>query len=137
LKKARALRLKQWLLRICAGQEDWQDAVWTSERQFPTRFSKPEIQISPITHSIRPLTRSRSPFPRRKQSDYQSKIGKAMNESEYYAGEFNDSDLDSLADTGEFYLNESAFFFMPTQKEMQQLAEMGNALLVVDWFRTL
>ena len=60
-----------------------------------------------------------------------------MNESEYYAGEFNDSDLDSLADTGEFYLDESAFFFMPTQKEMQQLAEMGNALLVVDWFRTL
>ena len=60
-----------------------------------------------------------------------------MNESEYYAGEFNDSDLNALADTGEFYLDESAFFFMPTQKEMQQLAEMGNALLVVDWFRKL
>ena len=33
-------------MRISAGQEDWHDAVWTSERQFPTRFSKPEIQIS-------------------------------------------------------------------------------------------
>jgi hypothetical protein len=60
-----------------------------------------------------------------------------MNESEYYAGEFNDSYLNALADTGEFCLDESGFFFMPTQKDMQQLAEMGNALLVVDWFRTL
>jgi hypothetical protein len=60
-----------------------------------------------------------------------------MNESEYYAGEFTDSDLNTLADAGELYLDESAFFFMPTQKEMQQLADMGNTLLVVDWFRTL
>jgi hypothetical protein len=40
-----------------------------------------------------------------------------MDEFEYYAGEFNDSDLNALADIGELYLDESAFFFMPTQKK--------------------
>jgi hypothetical protein len=39
-----------------------------------------------------------------------------MKESEYYAGEFNDSDLNALADTGEFYLDESAFFFYANSK---------------------
>ena len=62
---------------------------------------------------------------------------KAMNESAYYAGEFSDTDLNTLADAGEFYLDESGFFLMPTQKEMQQLAEMGNRLLLMDWFRLL
>jgi hypothetical protein len=62
---------------------------------------------------------------------------KAMNESEYYAGEFTDIDLNALADAGEFYLDESGFFLMPTQKEMQRLAEMGDALLFMDWFRLL
>lgn len=60
-----------------------------------------------------------------------------MNESEYYAGEFTDTDLNVLADTGEFYLDESGFFLMPTQKEMRQLAEMGDKLLFSDWFRLL
>ena len=32
-----------------------------------------------------------------------------MNESEYYAGEFTDTDLNVLADAGEFYLDESGF----------------------------
>jgi hypothetical protein len=58
-----------------------------------------------------------------------------MSESEYYADEFTDTDLDALADAGEFYLDESGFFLMPTQKEMQQLAEMGDTLLFIDWFR--
>ena len=43
--------------------------------------------------------------------------GKAMNESEYCADEFTDADLNALADAGEFYLGESGFFLMPTQKE--------------------
>ena len=60
-----------------------------------------------------------------------------MNESEYYAGEFTDADLDALAAAGEFYLEESDFFLMPTQKEMQKLAEMGETLLLIDWFWTL
>jgi hypothetical protein len=58
-----------------------------------------------------------------------------MSESEYYADEFTDADLDALADAGESYLDESGFFLMPTQKEMQQLAEMGETLLFIDWFR--
>jgi hypothetical protein len=60
-----------------------------------------------------------------------------MSESEYYADELTDSDLDALADAGEFYLDESAFFLMPTQKEIQQLAEMGDMLLFMDWFRSV
>jgi hypothetical protein len=58
-----------------------------------------------------------------------------MNESEYYACEFTDTDLNLLADAGGFNLDESGFFLMPTQKEMQQLAEMGDKLLFIDWFR--
>ena len=60
-----------------------------------------------------------------------------MNESEYYAGQFTDTDLNALADAGEFYLDKSGFFFMLTQKEMHELAEMGNTLLFIDSFRLL
>jgi hypothetical protein len=60
-----------------------------------------------------------------------------MNESEYYAGEFADADLDALADAGELYLEESGFFLMPTQEEMRELAEAGETLLFIDWVRTL
>jgi len=45
-----------------------------------------------------------------------------MNEEEYYATELTDAEIDALADAGEFYLDESGFFLMPTQKEMQKLA---------------
>jgi FtsP/CotA-like multicopper oxidase with cupredoxin domain len=51
-----------------------------------------------------------------------------MNESAYYSGEFADADLDALSDAGEFYLDESGFFLMPTRKEMQELAQMGKTL---------
>jgi hypothetical protein len=51
-----------------------------------------------------------------------------MNESEYYAGEFNDANLNAQADFGEFYLDESGFFLMPTQKEIRELVQMGNNL---------
>ena len=60
-----------------------------------------------------------------------------MNESEFYAGEFTDADLNALADAGEVYLNESGFFLMPTQEEMQKLSEMGETLLFIDWFNRL
>jgi hypothetical protein len=60
-----------------------------------------------------------------------------MNECEYYAGEFTDADLNALADAGHSYRGELGFFMMPTQKEMQKLAEMGDTLLFVDWFREL
>jgi hypothetical protein len=60
-----------------------------------------------------------------------------MNESEYYAGEFTDADLNALADAGEVYLDETGFFLMPTQGEMQMLSEMGETLLFIDWCRRL
>jgi hypothetical protein len=72
---------------------------------------KPEIQISlnnsfnqtvnALSITISPEGAKRIPIKERKSDD----------ESEYYAGEFNDSDLNALADAGAFYLNESAFFF--------------------------
>jgi hypothetical protein len=59
-----------------------------------------------------------------------------MNESEYYAGEFTDADLNALADAGEVSLDESGFFLMPTQEQMQKLSEMGETLLFIDFFRS-
>jgi hypothetical protein len=58
---------------------------------------------------------------------------KAMSESEYYAGEFDDTELDALADAGEFYLDESGFYQMPSQEELKRLVDTGEALLLVDW----
>ena len=34
------------LTKIEAGADGWQGAAWLLERLYPTRFSKPEIQIS-------------------------------------------------------------------------------------------
>jgi len=45
-----------------------------------------------------------------------------MSELEYYAGEFTDSDLDALAEAGDYYLDEPGFFLVPTQDEMRVLA---------------
>jgi hypothetical protein len=52
-----------------------------------------------------------------------------MTECEYYAGEITNADLDALADAGDFYLEESGFYGMPSSDELQKLAEMGEALL--------
>ena len=60
-----------------------------------------------------------------------------MNESEYYASEITDAELDRLADSGEFYLDESGFYMMPTQEEIQEMADMGDTLSFIDWFMTL
>jgi hypothetical protein len=46
LKRATAIRLRDRLLLINARVENWQAIGWLIERQFPTRFSKPEVQIS-------------------------------------------------------------------------------------------
>jgi FixJ family two-component response regulator len=44
-----------------------------------------------------------------------------MSESDYYAGEFTNREIDSVANAGDFYLDESGFFLMPTQEEMRKL----------------
>jgi hypothetical protein len=46
LKKATAIRLRDRLKMIGSRVDNWQALSWLVERQFPTRFSKPEIQIS-------------------------------------------------------------------------------------------
>ena len=52
-----------------------------------------------------------------------------MNESEYYASEIQDSEIDALADAGEFYLDENGFYFTPSQAEIDRLVREGEQLL--------
>ena len=52
-----------------------------------------------------------------------------MTEEEYWASEMRDSDLDAAADAGEYFLEESGFNMMPTQAEMQQMAQEGEIIL--------
>ena len=60
-----------------------------------------------------------------------------MSESAYYASEFTDADLDALADAGEYYLEDSGFYEMPTQREIEEMRQAGEALLFMDWFTTI
>jgi hypothetical protein len=60
-----------------------------------------------------------------------------MSQSEYYATEFSDADLDALADGGEYYLEESGFHKMPTQEEIKEMRRAGEALLFIDMLRGL
>jgi hypothetical protein len=52
-----------------------------------------------------------------------------MTEEEYWASEMRDSDLDTAADAGEYFLEESGFSVMPSQAEMQQMAQEGEIML--------
>jgi hypothetical protein len=47
-------------------------------------------------------------------------------ELEYWATEITDAELHALADAGDFFLGETAFQYLPTQKEMQRLADEGS-----------
>ena len=55
-----------------------------------------------------------------------------MSESDYYAGEFTDREIDAVADAGDFYLDESGFFLMPTQEEMRKLVDEGIVVLICE-----
>src|SRR6516164_268008 len=46
IKNAVSTRLAMRLSRIESGANGWQGTAWLLERLYPTRFSKPEIQIS-------------------------------------------------------------------------------------------
>lgn len=61
LKRATAIRLQDRLFLINSRVENWQAIGWLIERQYPTLFSKPEIQISLSNSLTRPLTPSRMP----------------------------------------------------------------------------
>jgi hypothetical protein len=52
-----------------------------------------------------------------------------MSESQYYATEVSDADLDAIADAGDFHLEESGFFYLPSQHEIEQLMREGEELL--------
>jgi hypothetical protein len=54
-----------------------------------------------------------------------------MNESEYYAGEFTDDDLNALANAGDTYLDESGFYEMLTQQELWRMEKTGETLLFI------
>ena len=60
-----------------------------------------------------------------------------MKQSEAYSSEFTDGDLDALADAGEYYLEESGFYEMPSQEEIKAMRQVGEVLLFIDWFRRL
>ena len=58
-----------------------------------------------------------------------------MNESEYYAGEISDVELNAIADGGEFYLEESGYNHVPTKEDLSQLEFDGNLFLLFDLIR--
>jgi hypothetical protein len=51
IKKAVAARLVKRLERIEKGGNCWQGCAWLAERLYPTRYAKPEVQISLNTAS--------------------------------------------------------------------------------------
>ena len=55
-----------------------------------------------------------------------------MSESDYYAGEFTNREIDAVANAGDFYLDESSFFLMPTQEGMRKLADEGIVILTCE-----
>jgi hypothetical protein len=52
-----------------------------------------------------------------------------MNESEYYATEMSDAELDAQADVGESDLNEQGFYLLPSQEDIQTMMEQGEQML--------
>ena len=47
-------------------------------------------------------------------------------EAEYYASEFTDAQIDTMADAGDFYLEESGFCLMPTKAEIEKMMVEGE-----------
>jgi hypothetical protein len=50
-------------------------------------------------------------------------------EAEYYASEFSDAQIDTMADAGDFYLKESGFYLMPTKAEIEKMMVEGEGYL--------
>jgi hypothetical protein len=55
-----------------------------------------------------------------------------MYESDDKSSEEWDDILNTQADIGDYYLDQEAFEYRPTQQEMQMLALQGRALLFID-----
>jgi hypothetical protein len=52
-----------------------------------------------------------------------------MDESEYYATEMTDAELDAQADAGEFDLDKQGFYLLPASEEIQTMMEEGEQIL--------
>ena len=52
-----------------------------------------------------------------------------MNESDYYATEMTDAELDAQADAGVFYLDEQGFYLLPSLEDIQTMMEEGEQIL--------
>lgn len=50
-------------------------------------------------------------------------------EAEYYASAFTDAQIDTMADAGDFYLEESGFCLMPTKAEIEKMMVEGEGYL--------
>ena len=55
-----------------------------------------------------------------------------MSSEEYYASEFSDDYLDARADAGDYFLDESGFYFRLNSAEVSELVQEGELLLVCD-----
>jgi hypothetical protein len=55
-----------------------------------------------------------------------------MYEGDDISSEQWDAFLNTQADIGDYYLDQEAFDYRPTQREMQMLALQGQALLFID-----
>jgi hypothetical protein len=50
-------------------------------------------------------------------------------EAEYYAFEFTDAQIDTMADAGDVYLEESDFYLIPKKAEIEKMMVEGEAYL--------
>jgi len=55
-----------------------------------------------------------------------------MSSEEYYAAEFSDDYLDAQADAGDYFLDESGFYFRLNSAEFAELVREGERLLLGD-----
>lgn len=60
-----------------------------------------------------------------------------MSEGEYYATEITDAEIDAQAESGEFYLDESGFYFMPTCEEIRSMILEGDRIYIEDLERDM
>jgi hypothetical protein len=57
---------------------------------------------------------------------------KLMSSEEYYASAFSDDYLDAQADAGDYFLDESGFYFRLNSAEVSELVREGELLLLCD-----
>jgi hypothetical protein len=60
-----------------------------------------------------------------------------MNEGEYYATETTDAEIDAQADSGEFFLDASAFYFMPTCEDIRLMMIEGERIYIEELERDM